>query len=90
MKQEDQNRLNDSASSSEKPLQSWKEIASYLEGVLTLEDAIRDIQRLSRVYVRRQANWFKLNDPEIHWFDVSSSTNYELLALISQFHHGTN
>jgi tRNA dimethylallyltransferase len=68
----------------------YREIASYLEGVITLDDAIREIRRLSRIYVRRQANWFKLSDPEIHWFDVSSSTVVEMLALIQQFRASPN
>jgi len=29
------------------------------------------IRRGTRNYVRRQANWFKLTDPQIHWYDLS-------------------
>jgi tRNA dimethylallyltransferase len=30
------------------------------------------IRRATRVYVRRQANWFKESDPNIHWFRVEA------------------
>jgi tRNA dimethylallyltransferase len=28
------------------------------------------IKRQSRIFVRRQANWFKEQDSAIHWFDA--------------------
>ena len=28
------------------------------------------IKRHTRAFVRRQANWFKPDDPEIHWFEL--------------------
>ncbi len=46
----------------------YKQIAAYLEGKITLEEAIAEMKRLTRQFVRRQANWFKADDPAIHWF----------------------
>jgi tRNA dimethylallyltransferase len=48
----------------------YKEIIQYLEGELTLDEAILQIKRKTRIFVRRQANWFKTGDPSIHWFDI--------------------
>jgi tRNA dimethylallyltransferase len=51
----------------------YREIAAYLYGEISLEEAVRVIRRRSRIYVRRQANWFKPDDPAIHWFDLQTS-----------------
>lgn len=47
----------------------YREITDYFHGEISLDEAIVLIKRNSRTYVRRQANWFKLNDPNIKWFD---------------------
>ena len=48
----------------------YPEIKSYLEGEITLEEAERLIQRATRRFIRHQYNWFKVNDPDIQWFDA--------------------
>ena len=46
----------------------YKEIFMYLEGTITLDEAIDLIKRNTRKYARRQLTWFrKYND--IKWFD---------------------
>lgn len=52
----------------------YREIVSYLLGELTLEEAVALIKRQTRVFVRRQANWFKLNDPTIQWFEMQTAS----------------
>jgi tRNA dimethylallyltransferase len=52
----------------------YGEMVAYLRGRMTLEEAIVQIKRRSRIFVRRQANWFKANDPNIHWFHVNNGT----------------
>lgn len=47
----------------------YREIAAYLRGEISLEEAQNRIRRATRQFVRRQANWFKLSDPRIHWFE---------------------
>jgi len=49
----------------------YGEIIQYLKGEITLDEAIALIKRNTRVFVRRQANWFKLDDPRINWFIAS-------------------
>ncbi len=51
----------------------YREIIAYLQGEITLEEAVLLMKRQSRVFVRRQANWFKESDPLIHWFDAQNS-----------------
>lgn len=48
----------------------YRELAAHLRGELSLEAAVALIQRNTRVYVRRQANWFRLDDPAIRWFEA--------------------
>lgn len=45
----------------------YNEIIAHLQGEIRLADAIELIKRNTHAYVRRQANWFKPSDPEIHW-----------------------
>lgn len=47
----------------------YREIADYLDGTITLDEAIMMMRRNSRTFVRRQSNWFKVDDPTIRWFD---------------------
>jgi len=52
----------------------YREMVLFIKGRTTLVESIRLIQRATRNFVRRQANWFKLEDPEIHWFTINSQT----------------
>lgn len=46
----------------------YKEMFDYLDGLITLDEAIREIQSNTRRYMRKQLTWFK-KDPDIHWFN---------------------
>ncbi|MCC6904477.1 MAG: tRNA (adenosine(37)-N6)-dimethylallyltransferase MiaA [Anaerolineae bacterium] len=48
----------------------YAQIGQYLRGELPLEEAIGLIKRETRRYIRQQYNWFRLDDPGIHWFDL--------------------
>jgi tRNA dimethylallyltransferase len=50
----------------------YQEIIDYLQGKNTLEEAVMIIKRRTRQFVRRQANWFKEDDPNIRWFNSES------------------
>lgn len=45
----------------------YKELFSYFEGKIPLEETIRQIQSNSREYARKQLTWFK-KDKEVTWF----------------------
>lgn len=45
----------------------YKELFRYLEGAISLEEAVTLIKRNSRRYARRQITWFR-KDPDITWF----------------------
>ena len=50
----------------------YREVTAYLAGDISLDEAKMLMRRYTRQYVRRQANWFKENDPLIHWFDADT------------------
>ena len=45
----------------------YGEITQFLQGEITYEEAIVLMKRNTRTFVRRQANWFKSDDPRITW-----------------------
>lgn len=48
----------------------YRECVRVIKGELTVEQAKVEMRRVTRIFVRRQANWFKESDPEIMWFKV--------------------
>ncbi len=63
----------------------YAETIAYLQGESSLEDCIMLIKRHTRQFVRRQANWFKPSDPNIHWFKASDPASFEkMLDLIKR------
>lgn len=56
----------------------YREMIRYINGEIDLETAKGLMRKNTRNLVRRQANWFKSNDPEIHWYDVNENT-YDLV-----------
>ncbi|HZW03995.1 MAG TPA: tRNA (adenosine(37)-N6)-dimethylallyltransferase MiaA, partial [Anaerolineaceae bacterium] len=60
----------------------YREIAAVLRSEMTLDEAVTRMKRLTRQFVRRQANWFKETDPMIHWFDARAVTVEDIASLI--------
>lgn len=48
----------------------YSELIAFLDGEISLEEVKTLIKRNTRKYVRRQVNWFKPSDPEIHWLNA--------------------
>ena len=51
----------------------YRECIRVLQGQWTVEQAKVEMRRMTRVYVRRQGNWFKENDPNIRWFEAGKA-----------------
>jgi tRNA dimethylallyltransferase len=45
----------------------YREVADYLSGFISLDEAVSEIQLRTRRYAKRQMTWFRAN-PEIQWF----------------------
>jgi tRNA dimethylallyltransferase len=63
----------------------YQEVIAYLQGNITLEEAQIKMKRATRIFVRRQSNWFKPGDPAIRWFQVGSNTLEDLDDTIQGF-----
>lgn len=49
----------------------YREIAGYLAGDRTYNDAVSAARRATRALVRHQANWFAADDKRINWLDAT-------------------
>lgn len=58
----------------------YSQVIQYLQGEITLEQAIEQTIIHTRKYARRQISWFK-RDPLIQWFDAQED---ELLAKVNR------
>jgi tRNA dimethylallyltransferase len=63
----------------------YGQFASYLAGEVALADVIRDIKRATRRFVRHQDNWFRRDDPRIHWFAAHPDPYPSALDLVRRF-----
>ena len=66
----------------------YKQVGSYLRGEISLEEAELQMRRATRRFVRQQANWFRADDPAIHWFDAREGTLSEIEALLRRWIEG--
>ncbi|MEW6068402.1 MAG: tRNA (adenosine(37)-N6)-dimethylallyltransferase MiaA [Nitrospirota bacterium] len=48
----------------------YKEIAMYIKGNISLDEAVRLIKRGTKRYAKRQFTWFK-KEEDIHWCDIT-------------------
>jgi tRNA dimethylallyltransferase len=62
----------------------YSQIGQYLRGECSLEEAVTLIRRATRQFVRRQANWFKAQDPAIRWFESSPQAPSEMGAWLAR------
>lgn len=60
----------------------YRECIRVIHGELNEEQAKAEIRRATRIFVRRQANWFKESDPTIKWFNVESGVIEEIESYI--------
>jgi len=60
----------------------YRECIRVVNGELDEEQAKAEIRRATRVFVRRQANWFKESDPTIKWFRVEEGVVKEIESYI--------
>jgi tRNA dimethylallyltransferase len=63
----------------------YRECVRVLAGRMDVEQAKVEMRRLTRIFVRRQTNWFKLDDPSIHWFDAGKGKLAEIEKVIRNF-----
>jgi tRNA dimethylallyltransferase len=57
----------------------YAQLSEHLQGKLSLEEVIVEIKRQTRIFVRRQANWFKPSDLNIHWIELQRKDALETI-----------
>ena len=62
----------------------YRECIRVVNGELNEEQAKAEIRRATRVFVRRQANWFRESDPKIAWFRVQDGVVDEIVKNIQR------
>ncbi len=62
----------------------YRECVKALDGKISIEEAKQLTRRATRVFVRRQANWFKESDANILWFRVEDGVADEIEKNIRQ------
>lgn len=66
----------------------YKEIYEYLDGTISLEEAVQNLKQNSRRYAKRQLTWFR-NKMEVMWFDFTEEKNFtKNLTEISHYVEG--
>ena len=53
----------------------------------SMDDAVQEMRKFTRQFVRRQANWFKEDDPNINWFVVNESVASAVIQKVRNFLH---
>ena len=61
----------------------YKEIGDYLMERKALTEAIMEMKKRTRIFVRRQANWFKESDQNIHWFPMVPNPKDQIINLMT-------
>jgi tRNA dimethylallyltransferase len=62
----------------------YREVGEYLAGKTSLAEAKAMMKKKTREFVRRQANWFKLSDPSIHWYEMESNVKDQILRDLNE------
>jgi tRNA dimethylallyltransferase len=66
----------------------YAQLARHLRGELSLEEAVTEIKRGTRAFVRRQGAWFPPSDPGIRWFEnkpgVEAAIQNEIAGFLKQ------
>ena len=61
----------------------YKQLMAYLDGEVTLDEAVRLIKRDTKRYAKRQFTWFNA-DKSVRWVDLDGLPKYEALGRIKK------
>lgn len=63
----------------------YRQVIKYLNDEITLDEVVTQMKRITRRFVRHQANWFKDDDPNIHWVDAGPDAVDKMVTSIRVF-----
>jgi tRNA dimethylallyltransferase len=67
----------------------YGQIIEYLRGSLTMEECVAAIRQATRRLIRHQSNWFRPDDPQIHWIQAGAVAFEEASQLVAKFLAGS-
>jgi tRNA dimethylallyltransferase len=62
----------------------YREAIAVAQHRMSTDEAKMLMKRATRVFVRRQGNWFKEDDPQIKWFDMASDVQEAIQGYIKE------
>ena len=65
----------------------YREVIQFLHEEISLEDAKVAMRRKTREFIRRQANWFKPDDPQIEWHEMIPDPLEKITLSIHEWFH---
>jgi tRNA dimethylallyltransferase len=63
----------------------YHEIGQFIQGGMTLDEAVYKIKTGTHRFIRHQYAWFRLKDERIKWFDVEKVTVGEIEKMVEEF-----
>lgn len=66
----------------------YREVIQYLKGEIKLEESKVQMRKKTREFIRRQANWFKPNDPLIEWYQMTPDPLDKIMQSIFSWQAG--
>jgi tRNA dimethylallyltransferase len=63
----------------------YREIGQYLNGEMTLDEAVYKIKVGTHRFIRHQYAWFRLKDERIKWFDVDKMSEGDVERVVEEF-----
>ncbi len=63
----------------------YKQIGMYIEGRLSLEEAVQRMKYETHRLARHQGAWFRPGDQRIRWYDITSDFTDAALNEVKEF-----
>ena len=63
----------------------YREIGQFIQGEMTLDEAVYKIKTGTHRFIRHQYAWFRLKDERIKWFDAEKMTVGEIVSVVEWF-----
>ena len=60
----------------------YRECVNVIEGKISAEQAKVEMRRATRIFVRRQSNWFKESDPNIRWLYAGEENIFDKITAV--------
>ncbi len=61
----------------------YKEMTMKINGQISRGEAVVLMKRRTRVFIRRQAAWFRADDPEIYWFNPNDNILDNVISVLA-------